>query len=233
MRPTGRADSGNLERSGLPESFGRGVEQLHDSVLIAEVQAPVGIGDRGRSGGALRTNIASPADFSGQELDADGESVVVAVAGINEIAHQDETAVMILKRLGVQEINFLRVDSVGGLDELEERGSSLIAGGGEHIIAADHRSGDIGDVVGYFVVAPEQLAVVGADTDEASSDKLHVLADARATRDHDGRISRAVAALPSKPRSPGAPQILAGVLIDGDYQRTEAAGREQELVSID
>src|SRR5258708_1293486 len=86
VRPTGLAGTGDLEGALFLEAFGRGVEQFHDAVLIAEVESSIGVSDRRGSGGAFGTDIAAPADLAGEEFDTNGEAVAMALACVKKIA---------------------------------------------------------------------------------------------------------------------------------------------------
>jgi hypothetical protein len=53
------------------------------------------------------------------------------VAGVDVVAHEHETAVVVLERLRVQEVDLAGGDAVARRLELEERRPGLVAGRGE------------------------------------------------------------------------------------------------------
>lgn len=211
-----------------------GFYQLHDAVLIAEIKMSVGVSDGSGTGGALGPNIASPAHFAGHEFEADGKSIVVAVTRVEIVAEQDESAVVILKGGRVQEINLLCVDAIGGGLKLQQGGAGSVSRRGEDEIPAHDGSRDIRDVIGDAVVAPQDLAVARANSEQAAARKLYVLADAGAFRYDDGRISCSVASRGSDAGAAlGSPDFITGPFVHGGHESSETAGSEQELVAID
>ena len=70
MRPTWLADARQLERSLLVVSVGGGFNQHHQAILIAEVKASIGVGDGRRSLAGI-ARVSAPADFAGEEFDAE------------------------------------------------------------------------------------------------------------------------------------------------------------------
>src|SRR5436190_124655 len=139
MRPAWFANTRQLERSLLMVSVRSGFNQHHQTILIAEVQASIGVGDGSRSLARI-ASVSAPADFAGEEFDADGQSHTMAVAGVDIITDQDKSAMMILKRLGVEEINLLGIHAIVRGLQLDQRCSGLIGGGCEDVIAAYDRS---------------------------------------------------------------------------------------------
>src|SRR5262249_18375514 len=109
----------------------------------------------------------------------------------NIIADEHESAVVILQRVAVQEVDFFGLHAASGFRELEEGRSGAVSGGAEDVIAVDNRSGDAGCAIPHARVTPQELARLGVNANATGpgSHKLHILPDPRSFGDDDRRIT--------------------------------------------
>ena len=81
-------------------------------------------------------------------------------AGVDVAIVQDQAAVVVLKRVAVEEVDLLGADAVTLGGQPQQRGTGAVAGGGEDEVALDQRRRYVGDVVGDPVVAPQKAAAL-------------------------------------------------------------------------
>src|SRR5947209_5618837 len=99
------------------------------------------------------------------------------MAAVGEIAYENDAAMVVLERLAIQEILFLRLDFPAGRSrQLEQSAACAVTGGGKDEVAVDNRSRNIGCTIGNLVVGPKELAVGGRDTNDAATQQRNVLA---------------------------------------------------------
>src|SRR5690606_17026865 len=103
------------------------------------------------------------------------------------LADDDQPAVLVGQ--GAVEVDLLDAHAVARALHPQEGAALAVAGGAEDRVAADDRRGDVGGVAAELLVLPQQLAVVGADADDAEGQELDVDADAADLGDDDGGVA--------------------------------------------
>ena len=136
--------------------------------------------------------------------------------------------------LGVEEVDFLGVEHVAVLGQLQQGAAGLVTGRDKHVIVADDRRGNVGHAVGDLVVAPQELAGVGRHADRPAADDRHVLAHTIDLRGHDRRSSRPRPCRDRRSPASAHFQIRSPVfLFERHHRGVFDAGRADDLVAVD
>ncbi len=231
MRPALLLDLRDHERAVLAVALGRGFDQQHQAVLVAQVEPVVGVHERrrGATGGAQR----SPLELTRGHLDTQRKAVVEAMPAVDVPLMQHQPAMVVLQRAALEEVDLASRDAVVHLFDLQKHGSRPVPGGGENVISADDRRRDVGHRIGDPVVTPEKASGLGLDPDKAAPEKLDVLPHTGRLADDGRRVAGAVEALLPEVRDLRLPDQLAGLLVQGDQRRVARAGRHDHAVAVD
>jgi len=93
------------------------------------------------------------------------------VPGINVIADQNDSPVVVLKILRVYEVNLSGLEAVAIADDLQQCRTRAVGGRCKYIRPSNYRIGDVCDVVGDIVVTPEETSRLGVGADNAAADE--------------------------------------------------------------
>ena len=95
-----------------------------------------------------------------------------------------------------------------------------------------NRRGDIGDLVGDPVIAPELLSSLGIHAHQAATGELDVLLHPRSMRNHNRRIAGSVESLIAFEFQGAPPELLASHFVEGGDSRIGPTGRAHHLIAI-
>ena len=230
VRPSGAIVLECLETALDLHGFRRGFDQQHLAAVVAEDQMSVGVEHRRRTS---RWGTHLPCDLSGAELDASGVSAVWPVATVDVIAHQDNSAVVILKVSRIEVVDFIGPKRIAVGRDLQQCRAHIVGDRREYVVSSDHRSGDIGHGAGNAIVSPEEPARGSLDTDHAAAEHLDVLPHAADLCDDRRRVACPVGPSLANIGHRAFPDDVAGVFVQGDHGGFGTAGRADQTVTVD